>query len=313
MRSNDGVSNLLGLSDGFNISEQFGVHTHHTNGTETRIQIPYAGAAVFGFVIAIVFFVYVAYGLPDELKPQGQVVRKVEKLGKIIDPKTCTDGNLFYGIQFFTLLFLFYFAFIATSAAFGTFTVPIAISKYLNISKQKAATLITATSIACAIGRGSSAILAKLLPIQVLVFTQMFGVLASITITAVWGLQIVTVFWVGNCAFGLFFSPLFPSVLAWSDKYVKMTGVAFGLVNVSQGVSGFIFTWLSGYLLQYKGIPFLLYFSVGCGVVTTIILIILQVLGSFHGNRFVNVAERNEPQAEMDYDTLVEDHDYIQH
>jgi uncharacterized membrane protein len=121
----------------------------------------------------------------------------------------------------------------------------------------------------------------------------------------IWGLEYSIVFWVGNCVYSLFNSPLFPSMIAWADKYVKMTAVAIAIIDVATGLSMFSFTWLAGYFFQQNGAQAVLYLSMGGGVVTTITLVVLQILASYHGNRFDETEEEGTTE-HMEHDDQVD-------
>ena len=286
-----------------------------TNRNDTRIWIPYVASGSLGLLIALVFFICFLVGLPQEFQTisshnQNSEVRNARS---VLSPGNCTGGNVAYGLQIFPLIMLFYILFVGKDASFLTFTLPIAIDKRLplDFTKKSADLLMIVSAVCAAGGRFGFALIAKILSIQVIVFIQVFFTLAAQIMLLIWGLESVIIFWVGSCVFNTFSSPCFPSVLAWADKYVKMTAVAVALVDISTGTGSFIFAWLAGYVFQYKenGAQWVLYLSTGCGVVMTLVMIALQILASCHGNRFEtseDSAQNNEDEEPL-YNPINED------
>ena len=278
---------------------------NNNSSSQSQVWIPYAISGGAGLLVAMVLLLLCFIGLPEEYKniksptdPSNPNERKT--LRNILSPGACTGGNVVYGLQMFTLLFFFYVTNVGKDASFLTFTLPIAIDGRipLNFNKHSADLLMTVSAVCAAVGRFLSALLAKCMPIQVIVFIQIMVILASQIVLVLLGLQNVTAYWVGSCAFNMFSSPLFPSVLAWADKYVQMTAVAVAVVDVATGIGSFVFAWLAGYVFHYKeqGALWVLYLSLGCGITMSLLMILLQICGSCHGNRFDRV--RNEEQEE---------------
>ena len=265
------------------------------NHTQSKIWISYAISGGAGILVALVLFILFLIGLPEEFKTvpnQGSEPNTSERksLRRIVSPGACTGGRVGYGLQMFTLVFLFYVTNVGKDAAFLTFTLPIAIDRRLplHFSKHSADLLMTVNSICSAAGRLLAAVVAKFLAIQAIVFIQMFFILIATVTLLLWGLEYAVVYWVATCVFNTFSSPLFPSVLAWADKYVQMTAVAVAVVDVATGIGALVFTWLAGYVFDYKtnGAAWILYLTLGCTVAMTLFMVAMQILGSCHGNRF---------------------------
>jgi hypothetical protein len=272
------------------------------NGTQSRIWIPYMISGGFGIVVAAVLGIFYCIGLPKEyqtLETEHQTHeshaadpvrgRKWKRFVKTLSPGSCTGGRRSYGVQMFSLIFLFYVANFGKDSALLTFTLPIAIdpSLPLHFTKLRADLLILIASVCACVGRLVFTLLAKCVAIQPLVFVQIFFILAAQVILVVWGLDSSTMYWVGICMYNGFSSPLFPSGIVWADRYVKMTAVAVALVNIATGVSTFVFTYIAGYLFDYKtnGSAWVVYLSLGCSIAMAVLMVAMQVLGSYHGSR----------------------------
>lgn len=75
-----------------------------------------------------------------------------------------------------------------------------------------------------------------------------------------------------------------------------MTAFGVAIINTGIGAGGFLFQWLCGYIYNYMDHQWLYYVTLICGVVELLILIVMQVLGSSHGDRYHKLrdANRNE-------------------
>jgi hypothetical protein len=261
-----------------------------SNHSQSEIWIPYVASGSVGLLVAFGFLIFFLVGLPEEFQNGHRESNSNDSATRsILSPGTCTNGQVTYGVQFFLLLVLFYVTNVGKDASFLTFILPIAIDKRvpLHFTKQSAAVLMLVGSACGALGRFTSAFAAKFLPIQAIVFVQIAFIVGAQVGLLFWGLEYVIVYWVASCVFNTFSSPLFPSVLAWADKYVKMTAVAVALVDVATGTGAFVFAWLAGYVFEYKadGAKWVLYLSTGCSFAMAMFMTMLQVLGSCHGSR----------------------------
>ena len=88
------------------------------------------------------------------------------------------------------------------------------------------------------------------------------------------------------CLSGFFAGPLIPSAMTWMDRYIEMTAFAFAFMSVGMSVGGFLSNWLSGTIFQNEGAHQLFVWSVSCGVALTVLVVIGQILGCIHGDRY---------------------------
>ena len=94
---------------------------------------------------------------------------------------------------------------------------------------------------------------------------------------------------------GFFESPMWPSMMAWADYHIELTGVGMTLMLFAGGIGGICHLQLIGYLYKHKGPRTFLYQVLGLGSISLILATILTVIGAQHGNRFNGIKENNEP------------------
>ena len=76
--------------------------------------------------------------------------------------------------------------------------------------------------------------------------------------------------------------------MSWIDRYLRMTNMAYAAVTAGSSVGGFLFSWLAGYLIEYQRVQSIFYLSLVCCVAALALMIIMQVLGSRHGDRYTS-------------------------
>ena len=81
-------------------------------------------------------------------------------------------------------------------------------------------------------------------------------------------------------------SPLFNGFICLFDKYLMYTGIVHFLSGLGQTISFFGSGWISGWIFTYHDPNIFLYVvfvsSVSCGVM----VVLVCIFGSRHGNRF---------------------------
>lgn len=141
---------------------------------------------------------------------------------------------------------------------------------------------------------------------------ESIGVFASLLAMVLVGLNSKLNFWLTMCFYGIFTGPVFPSGMAWCDRYVQMTATAFAVLDIGIGVGLFFFSWLYGYLLNKHpdNVVVIYYVGLGCAVLSLILLVIMQIRGSLHGDRYKMQQESiqkdvpiNESESDGDRDT----------
>ena len=66
-----------------------------------------------------------------------------------------------------------------------------------------------------------------------------------------------------------------------------MSTLAYSAITIGASSGGFIFSWLSGYLMAHYEPKSIFYLSMICCCVATVVLGIMQVIGARHGDRFL--------------------------
>ena len=130
-------------------------------------------------------------------------------------------------------------------------------------------------------------------------------VLASQVALVLWGLTSQTLFWCTVTVFGFTAGPIYPSGMAFIDRYLTMTPLAFSLLDIGIGVGAVLSNWLTGFMYEHHGAQLLFNVSLACGVAITVTLAAMQITGYRHGDRYEREGRRIEAGNVQDIEPLI--------
>lgn len=123
------------------------------------------------------------------------------------------------------------------------------------------------------------------LSLQIVIFSEAFGVLATVIAIMLTGTHCKLNFWLTLCFYAFVSGPFTPSLLAWSNQYLTLTATLCGVLDIGIATGAFVYNWLCGYLLSYYDVSILYYLATATATASLLLLILLQLRGSFHQNR----------------------------
>ncbi|XP_060589868.1 sodium-dependent glucose transporter 1-like [Ruditapes philippinarum] len=286
---------------------------------ESRIEYAYGIAAAFLFLCSVSFLVYqileVQY-VKRERRPKAtfklsynQTSVRSNKFNKntkemtflqMINPATCANGKLWYGLKIFIFIFIFMGNLGGCERMIGSFIRSFAIDQ-LEFSSVDASLLNTSFWISFSVGRLLFAIAAKWISVRVLIIVETLGVAISGALLNIFAVDNSTALWVLMQPVGFLGAPMWPTGVAFTDYHVQLTGVGMTVQILGASVGGIIHLRLIGYLYETFGPRTFLYQLVGSGCVGLMIAIVLDVIGAKHGNRFgVEKDDTNRQKEERD-------------
>ncbi|CAH1798361.1 unnamed protein product [Owenia fusiformis] len=250
--------------------------------TESEIIYPYLITGGLGVLASLVYLGFFLAPRPDGIKYTNTA--KSRQLKKFLSPASCAGGNLSFGVLMMIGLTSYYFFVDALGNVFVTFHTAVA-TENLNMTEQEAALVNSASTGTGIGGHFLMILLAKFIPMPVLIFAEIHGILA-VSIAAIFlVLNDVIGFWVLSCLFRLFSASLWAGGMAWSENYINITGAAIMLWDVGSGVGGVVFNYLSGYLLTNHGASTILWLDLSGAIMMCLILYGTQIIMSRHGHK----------------------------
>ena len=213
------------------------------------------------------------------------VTTKSRPWREMFNPATCSGGRLAYGIQLFVLLF-FYFANANGGERIAAGFVRSYSIDQLGFGGDEASLVNTCLWISHTAGRFAFFIAARWIGIRKLMLVETVGVTIISILLTIFGADSPTAYWVLLQPLGFFIAPLWPSMIAWADHHIELTGVGMTLFLCAGGIGGLIHMRLMGYLYEHLGPRTFLFQLTGYAVIALLLTIVLTIVGAQHGNRF---------------------------
>ncbi|XP_064600994.1 sodium-dependent glucose transporter 1C-like [Liolophura sinensis] len=247
---------------------------------ESLIEIPYA--IVSGFVLLtgmanVGFFLYKPFRRMTSLYGCTSYSNLREAPFLKDRPKSA--------VSILALFFLFNMMTVVMDRALGSFLFTYAMESGIGFSKGEAAYLNTGFFACYAGGRAIMGLLAHKIPVRYVLFSEVYLTAACSAIITFYGYDKRLILWVFSCSLAFFFGPVYPSGMAWVDRYVPLYGVVVAIFDIGSGIGAFISNWMSGYLISNLGPRSLLYFTFSAAGVLCLTMLIAQFIGNSRGDR----------------------------
>ena len=255
----------------------------------TAIQYPYmiAGGLMGG--LSIVFLVLFFLNYFGKYYVHTVLVSK-EKVGiagifKMFSPGSCTDGKPLYGAIFICLHVVLIFHIDGVDTMYRQFLVSFAIESDNTRSTSQALNLNLIYWVSFTVGRVICMVLSTKIPIPYICATV---VALSVGNSIILNVMIKTnslIIVVCTSAFGILNASLIPAFVVFANYYIKMTGVAVGLVYVFAGSGIMVYISLTGHLFSLYGPGVYLTIILVGNTIIAVNYVILQVVAYIHGKK----------------------------
>ena len=263
----------------------YGNYTYQLNYDKPSpyIYVPFLLLGAYGCAISVIFVIFACKPAPQELNSR----LKKKTFRELFSPKFCGDGDVSFVSLFLIGLFLVYFMEIAAMVALSTFIYPIAVNtKSLQFTSSSGSVVTTLFFTLGMAGRLFWAILSHFISIKFIAFCELTLQVVSFICLALFGLKSQLSFSILVCVCSFFMQPLYPALMAWSNRYIEVTGLVVAVIDTGIGIGYLLSSWISGIVYQRFGAQSILYFSLSCSAVVLAIAILMQVRSSYHGDRF---------------------------
>ena len=212
-------------------------------------------------------------------------VVRARSFREMFNPGSCSDGRTAYSLQLFVVLFIYFANAHGGERMVADFIRSFSIDQ-LGFSKDDGSYLNTTFWISFAVGRYAFFIAARWIGIRKLVLVEAVGIAITAVLMNIFCVDNPTAYWVLVQPLGFFVAPLWPSMMAWTDYHIELTGAGMALMILGAAVGGIAHVRLIGYLYDKLGYKTFLYQTVGYAILSLVLAIVLTLIGSQHGNRF---------------------------
>ena len=261
---------------------------------ESQIEYAYLIAALITMVVACVFFVYHLRGFRfRKVKERASDKSNVRKYLDMVNPGSCTSGKPMYGVQLFTVLFLYYFNIVGGERILGKFIRAYAIEQ-LDFSVSDGSYINTAFWIGFAVGRISGFFVARYVSIVKIILIETSGIFVASVLLNVFAVRSSLALWILVQPLALFHAPCFPSMMGWADYHMEMSGLAITFLLLGGSCGGVAYLKITGFLFDRFGPRAFLFHVLGYGVTSLVLAIVLTLIGRQHGSRFADVNNESE-------------------
>ena len=273
----------------------------------SRIEYAYFIAAAITISLSLVFYAYHFMGANTRNNIRIQSKKEKETLGtnsadnktltfrEMFNPATCAGGRIFYGLQIFGLLCLYFFNSFGGERVAGKFIRAFSIDQF-GFSTDEGSYLNTCFWISFAVGRALGFLTARWIPIRILILLETGCFLITTICLVIFGGNSSTALWVLMQPVGFFEAPLIPTGIGWANFHVQMTGIAITIILLGGSLGGVVYMKLIGYLYDHYGPRSFLYVLLGHGILVFVLAIILDLVGAQHGGRYKEADEHKQQE-----------------
>lgn len=266
-----------------------------TNYSSDESHFEYAYYIITGIILLISFAYYIFYCL-NHRQIEGfhtlHGASNKKTIREIFNFNACSPGHPFYAAGiFFFLVFWFYIA-VGGQMVFANYLFSYC-RDIMCMEKPNAANIQSTFWIGFSAGRFVGFIGAIWLPMKFIIFIEAFGNLIS-AIVLYLNPSNMTVVWIFSCISGLFVGPLYPSGIAWANRYLTMTGLAYTITLISGSLAGVSFTIAIGWYFEHHGPGAFLYFVLGYSAIACVTAICMHLIARTRGDKYERGEEEDE-------------------
>ena len=180
--------------------------------------------------------------------PKGMAIhaRPIKSVKQVFDISSIGGGDMRFGITILGFFALFYFGNAGREHVFNTWLFTYAIQSKLAFTKKEAAVLDAANRASFMAGRLIAVPISHFVPIQPMLFVEIYTVMALVTGLATLGTKEKVYLWAFSCFMNAVSAPIWPGGLTWTDKYIPVTAIMFPVLMLGVACAGFFFQWLTG-------------------------------------------------------------------
>ncbi|XP_050395129.1 sodium-dependent glucose transporter 1 [Patella vulgata] len=208
---------------------------------ETQVQGAYIIIGILSVPPAIAFAYYYYFERRKGVIPYEEFNR--------VSFGTFHKGSVLY----LSLLFLFHIPIFGLCLAYGDLLSPFGVEGKLQLNKSKMATMTSLFWGSFLLGRVANLVLSRYLNLFALLLMNFAGLLISVIVLVVVGEKREDVLWIGTSILGVFAATYLPTVLAWSDQFMPVTGSVISTCLVASGIGEILIPFIGGKLFDSEG------------------------------------------------------------
>lgn len=207
---------------------------------------------------------------------------------------SCSPGHPYYAAVLFIFIPIWFYIAVGGQMIFANYLYSYCRDN-LCLDKDKAANIQSTFWIGFSAGRFAGFVFALWIPMKVLLFLEAGGNLLS-ALVLLFNPSNTLIVWIFSCVSGFFVGPLYPTGIAWANRYLTMTGVAYTITLIGGSLAGVSLTVAIGWFFEHKGPEAFWYFVIGYSAIACISAVCMHLVARTRGDKY----EREERQADSD-------------
>lgn len=250
-------------------------------------QIEYA-YLIIGLCIMSVGVLFVFYQI-IKMPTYGNETKKDDKIGmgwhEVLSPSTWSSGRQFFGVIILICMTVFYGLHVGTMKSLNTYHALYAVDANFT-TEREAAVLSSSTNFVGTLSRGLGILLAKFIPVNILILIFVFGECLTAILMPFVGLTSLKTYWAFCCIFAFFREPVWPCGYSWTDQYILLFAIIVGIGDLAGKMVDAFVSWVCGTVYTDMGIDSIFYVAAIFGAFLCVHLVIMSIYAIRHGTRF---------------------------
>ena len=238
-------------------------------------------------VVAAIFFLYFCFERYDDstfTSIESENANRPKTLREIFNFNSCSPGHPWYAAIIFSLLIVWFYVAVGGQMLFANYLYSYT-RDLLCLTKDQAANIQSTFWIGFTAGRFAGFVVSIWIPMKVLIFLEAGGSMISALVLYFYSSNI-TIIWVFSCISGFFVGPLYPTGIAWANRYITLTGVAYTITLIGGGLAGVSFTVAVGWLFENEGPEPMLYFVLGYSALACVLATAMHLVARTRGDKY---------------------------
>ncbi|XP_077995953.1 sodium-dependent glucose transporter 1B-like [Glandiceps talaboti] len=251
---------------------------------QLKIWIPYTIVSIYNLLVSILFFIAFCCGNRKCCLERHQTKSTDETAES--PEHVANPGARRFRVILLLIVCAFTFIYLGFETLYGGFLYSFAMKSDLPFTPVSAAYLNSAFWGSYAAFRFVAIFLTIKITPRTMLTMDVIGMLISSSLLAVFGNKSIEILWLASILLGISMASAYPSMLSWTEIYIKLTGKTTAAIVVAASSSDSLLPFVMGFMMTAFGIDVLMYTVLALAVGATASFICMQAFASKHGERY---------------------------
>ena len=242
--------------------------------------------------VASIYYAFFCCSRRQIQKSPNDQIEAIKTAKEIFNFSSCSPGHPYYAAMILAFLVIWFYISAGGQMIFANYLYSYC-RDMLCLDKDHAADIQSMFWIGFTAGRFMGFVAAIWIPMKILIFIEAGGNLMS-AVVLFFNPGNATVVKIFALISGFFVGPLYPSGIAWANRYITMTGLAYTITLIGGSLAGVSFTVAIGWYFEHKGPGAIWYFVIGYSCVACVTAIMMHLVARTRGDKYEREEDRDE-------------------